>query len=267
MKVSLLMMSIVGILLGMCISFSEAQTNIVTDPNYIVRPTDLAPSNIHDNCYSSLVFFKVCLTWTDPFDPANPNAEKMRRPYARYTLVITSSLGGSLTLPSLVSNEITLTRESALNLIGPGATVTFKVAGQQIDNPAALSQFSTYPLVMVFPTTNVTEQPLPPQDPDTTNGITKVQTRYDASTSSLVSTWTLGTRPVQRVNLNAYCFRLDRPAASKVNARSRIVSTTATTLSARFRYTGKFACKVVVTATYSNNARKNFVKKYLVFST
>jgi len=260
----LMMISIVGILL-LCVSYSNAQTGIVNDPFYLVHPTDPAPSNIHDNCYPNIIFYKVCLTWTDPFDPNFPNSVKLRHPYARYTLVITSSLGGSLTLPSLVANELTLTRDSAVNLIGPGATVTFRVAGQQIDNPAALSQFSPYPLVLVFPTVNITEQ-IPTPDPDTTNGITKVQTRFDATTSSFVATWIVGTRPLVSTTLNAYCFRAD-PTAPKVNARGRVKSSTATTLSVPFKYTGSFICKVAVTAIYSNGARKDFVKKYLSFST
>jgi len=264
MKVPLLMMiSIVGILL-LCVSYSDAQTGITNDPFYLVRPTDPAPSNIHDNCYGNIIFYTVCLTWTDPFDPNFPNAIKLRHPYSRYTLMVSSSLGGSLVVPSLVQNEITLTRDSAANLIGPGATVTFKVAGQQIDNPAALSLFSPIPLVLQFPTVNFTVPTTPPVDPDTTNGIRRVKITYNAATSSFMATWTLGTRPLVNTTLNAYCDRLG--GGLKVNAHGKVKSSTATSLSVPFKYKGNFRCKVRVTALYSNGAAQDFVKKYLNFA-
>jgi hypothetical protein len=231
-----------------------------SDPFFIVRPTDPAPSNIHTNCFPDIVFMTACLTWTDPFAVLAPNAIKLRRPYARYTLVVTSSLGGSLTIPTIIGNEITLNQASAPNLIAPGATVTFKVAGQQLDNPAALSQFSPIPLILIFPTANITTVTLPP-NPLTTNGIGRVRIGYNAATSSVVASWTLGTRAVTKFTLNVYCFRADT-SLPKVNADGGIKSSTATSLSVPWTRKGQFYCKGVLNALYTSGASKDFRRDF-----
>jgi len=261
------MISLVGLLVLMfCGSFTQGQT----DPNYIVLPTDPAPSNIHTNCYNDTIFMMACLTWTDPFAVNAPNAVRLRRPYSRYTVVATSSLGGSLTIPSITYSEITLNQQSAPNLIAPGATVTFKVAGQQIDNPAALSLFSPIPLILIFPTANITvdtsttNPPYTNPDPDTTNGLGKVKVFFNSNTSTVMATWRLGTRAVTKVRMNLYCFRAD-PTAPKVDADAGVTSATATSLSISWTKSGAFYCKAVVTPTYSNGAFKHF-KRLLNFT-
>lgn len=267
MKLSLLMMiSIVGILL-MCLSNIEAAAPVnVNDPFYKVLATDPAPTNIHTNCYNNTIFYIACCSWTDPFNPLYPNAIKLRRPYSRYTLVATSSLGGILTVPNIVIQELTLTRNSAPNLIAPGATVTFKVAGQQIDNPAALSQFSPIPLVLVFPPDITQIPPYSITDPDTTNGISGIRIKFDNTAKAFVASWVLGTRTVTKVTLNIYCFR-GNDDIPKVTADGGITSSTATTLSVPFNRKGKFTCKTVLNALYSNNAYKDFRRDKTINST
>jgi hypothetical protein len=266
----LMMISLVGILVMMfCGSFSEAQIN-VNDPNYIVRPTDPAPSNIHTNCYNDTIFMMACLHWTDPFAVTAPNSVRLRRPYSRYTVTASSSLGGSLTIPNLIFQEITLNRESAPNLIAPGATVTFRVAGQQIDNAAALSQFSPIPLILIFPTANVTTDittlnpPYSNPDLDTSNGLGKVRVAYNSTTNTVYATWRLGTRTVAKVRLNLYCFRpnLEDP---KINANAGVLGPSATRIDLAWTRKGQVYCKAIVTPTYSNGAMKNF-KRLLNFT-
>jgi len=225
-------------------------------PLLIVNPTDPAPSNIHTDCYNDTIFMTACLTWTDPANPNAPNANLQRRPYARYTVVATSSLGGSLTVPSIIGQELYLNQNSAPNLIAPGATVTFKVAGQQLNNPAALSLFSPIPLILIFPTANVSTA-LPPANPATANGIGRIRISFNAASSAVVATWTLGSNPVAKTTLNVYCFRADI-TAPKVDAHGGTKSPTATSLSVPWTKKGAFSCKAVLDALYTNGAYKDF---------
>lgn len=249
---SVIIIALVGIFL-----VGITNTQIVQDEFTAVLATDRAPTNLHTSCLPNVIYLRACLAWTDPFEVLIPNGISERRPYSRYTIICTSTLGGATTFPNLIEHLLILNTSNTVNLIGPGATLTCTVAGQQINDTTKLSLFSTPPYTLTFPTTNVTVNGTGGFGVETSNGIKGV--KFTFANGIATARWTLGTRPLTRAFINLYCKKLDGSGVKKNAAFGQTVKTgqTLTSLSVPFTFIG-YNCKAVLTAFYSNGATRNY---------